>query len=228
MRKMIVVLLALCFTLPLVSLGDTENNEFSIRNGITFGLTMKEVLAIEYNNGKTPDEEPTDSFSLSGLELAGIPCRIGYLFKDDKLIRFSYTSVSDEVNHDYAYEKWEQALSSKYGSPIWSSEKKTRCPVNVPNSKLIEDTSRPYWASIDITGNSEWLMPVKDGYLKIELIKVIQSLNMGTYGNIVVKNANIAYGLLSKEEGEPVWNAYQKQEAEATPVPAPIGLGDSI
>ena len=103
------------------------SESFEVRNGIHFGMTKEEVIAVEEQNGNSADSVYDGNYIKDGLTyqevtIAGIPgSRIDYYFDEGGLNEIVYWLGSLDVNlvsEQAAYSTFltmESALSEKYG-----------------------------------------------------------------------------------------------------------------
>jgi len=222
MKKLFTLMLALCLILPTLGEATSNESEFSIRNGIKFGLTREEVIDIEKRNGFLPDKEQTYYVYYTDIDLVDIECTIKYYFLNNQLTKIGYLGLTKYNDAQYIFLIWEDALINKYGEPMWSSKRKDSCPIFIAEGHIDPDGKStfpgPRWVLSDY---NEWMSPVANGYLKIELTLGTETVTMSGLGSFDITRVQIEYGLFAEEEGKEVWQAYNHRELNATPSPSP-------
>ena len=92
-------------------------DEFSFRNGITFGMTMEQVISAE---GSQPDAKNEDRLMYIGQKSAGKSAIIIYMFVNNSLygiyVTFTETHTNDNL-YIKDFESVDKALTEKYGEP---------------------------------------------------------------------------------------------------------------
>lgn len=163
-----------------VSVGKKFNEEFSVRNGIKFGMTKDEIIEIENNTIasydymiKDFDYNPSMEDLYNKYHTMRVITKvldqdfqtIQYHFDADyKLIDFGY-----ELNEKFTYDELLKLLKSKYGNPVNKDLAQYICGENY--SPLIT-----YLPLMDFPGSHEinansvyWIVEYKDGVVLIEL-----------------------------------------------------------
>lgn len=155
MKRIITILLLICL---FCSTGCAKKpEEFSIRNGIKFGMTPEEVIAIEGEPHSTDDEDLYYYDIFSGLKT-----KLHYGIFENELwdVQFTiYPSVENSVSAaKNDYEIIEKELIKKLGKP---------------------DCTETYlWDKYATNESSEWDLPYKDGCIQIK-----HSVNYSTYND---------------------------------------------
>ena len=224
MRKLVtwVLALALCIIPPTLGVAASNESEFSIRNGIKFGFTREEVIDIEKRNGFLPNKEETNSIYYTGIEVAGIKCVLSYYFQNNQLSKIGYQGIKKYNDEQYIFLIWEDALTNKYGKPMWALKRKDSCPIFIAEGHIDPDGESVFPGSRwKLSDYNEWLIPVGNGYLKIEQTVGTQTLTMTGLGSFDLSYAHIEYGIFAEQEGKEVWQAYNHRELNATPSPSP-------
>lgn len=112
MKKSVSVLLAIVLlVLPLVSFAEA----FTFRNGVTFGMTVDEIIECE---GKEPDITEGELIAYENQKSAGKDCTVCYEMSNNKLVGM-HVLFREKHSFDNAYiedfESVDQSLTSKYG-----------------------------------------------------------------------------------------------------------------
>lgn len=107
---------------------ETPAEPFRIREGVTWGMTMKQVLEAEGNPEYAEDDvEDVHVVTIEGKRVAGAECVVEYMFTEDALIMacFDYDTEDGAVS----YEAMEAALTGRYGeASAVSDELKSALP----------------------------------------------------------------------------------------------------
>lgn len=117
MKKISVMMTALMLALAMGTAAMAEGNGFAFRNGITFGMSMKQVIAGETVRYHEIDNEYTrGGITFAVIEYENVPennvrADLKYLFAGDELaaIRVNYET------RDISYEQVKADLAAKYG-----------------------------------------------------------------------------------------------------------------
>ncbi len=153
------------------------SEEFSIRNGIHFGMSAKEVEEKEKDNkiGINPEHGVSDK--LKDKYVGYMHCKnmfgvkytnIVYRFKDDSLYLIFYDFIGE--NNEEAFSTLSGPLESKYGEPYYSGNTIKGLSVLTPGPVIDElsgfvDNSSP---SMKRTAKfKQWIVPSDDYYVCI-------------------------------------------------------------
>ncbi len=117
MKKMLSVLVALILTLGLTA-ALAEETPFTIRNNVTFGMNMDDVIASEpVRYHEIDNEHAHGGVTFAELEYKhvtenNVPVEIKYLFVGNELVavRFNYEA------RDIGYEQLKADLAAKFGT----------------------------------------------------------------------------------------------------------------
>ena len=177
MKKLIALSLSLVLLFSNVLVAFSENafkfpfveidENFSIRNGIHFGISKEEVSSLE----KAKESEPTDldtyygdnAYDLAYTTMLG--AHFAYLVywfdKDDKLDEFQYLLVG----RNSSYESMKDSLIKKYGEPLFSQESdsvivETRTDNVSKELRFMSSVDRNY---------AGWIFKYNDCYLFLEM-----------------------------------------------------------
>ena len=121
-KEMLVMKKVVSFILLLVSFfsfcfSAYAEEEFSFRNGITFGMTMEQVISAE---GSQPDDKDENNLLYTGQKSAGKCATILYRFVNNALygigVIFKETHTNDNLYIE-DFESVDEALTEKYGEP---------------------------------------------------------------------------------------------------------------
>lgn len=201
------------------------DEEFSIRNGISFGMTKEEVLAVEKANGNNPFSETRDFFK--DISFLGESVDLEYFFtKSNKLSSFAYSCMPyydglKVSNLDFAtiYE----ALNEKYGEPMLTTEfslystavwKSNPFNLFTHSSKWSADTLSGGVASssedgkIWISNYAVWLVKHKDCAIVIELAEATSTGRSKFWG--------LGYAAITNEQMETWFNFREAENQAAT------------
>lgn len=172
MKRIITILLLICL---FCSTGCAKKpEEFSIRNGIKFGMTPEEVIAIEGEENKTDETIFSDGGAIIYYKdvMMGADTDITFMFDDDGLnfilydINDKYLQSSCESN----YNAINETLREKYG-------KESVSVVEIDKNNGTEDWIT-IWSVSQKDSNVEILhMAIKDvyGYFWAHTIRYINS-----------------------------------------------------
>lgn len=198
MKKLISILLILSIiTVGIV--GNALADDFSVRNGIHFGMTVDEVKALEKNNGVAEEDIYLDKFNgdyyCVGLNtsIAGIDdSRLLYQFDPETnlLVEFRYMLGPYKISKDLAWEYFQtvlQSLMDKYGEPLHSS---TTDGAIFP---IVSETMQGAALDFNVT-YYEWLVDFGDYYILIDAYN--GDSGYGSTGSYV------GYKYVSKEDAE--------------------------
>lgn len=196
-----IVVVFVCCTANAESVYDKE---FSIRNGIKYGISMDEIKNIEIQNGNmilNVDELGVEQFFgndvefVVATELAGNASSVIYWADDNHVLKeFQYWIPY------VSYSTMEKSLVEKYGQPLTKNEK---IPFQTRIMTLYENSSS---ASPKQTGYASWIVFYNDCCVVIEILG---------FDSVYVKNhVNINYYLVSHEEADAVLSAIEKKNNE--------------
>ena len=116
MKKLIAILAALILAIGMTA-AVAEETSFTIRNNVTFGMSMEEVIATETVRYHEIDNEHTHGpvnfmeVEYEHVKENGIPVEVKYLFIGNELVavRFCYET------RDTSFDRLKADLSAKYG-----------------------------------------------------------------------------------------------------------------
>jgi len=114
MKKLVLLILVLCTFTSCAK----KNEEFEIRNGIKFGMSKEEVIAIEGEPefDYVGTEGRYDTLHYLEEYINDVRARPTFLFKGSKLVQIQYSSPTTEKTElNENYEKIEKILNDKYG-----------------------------------------------------------------------------------------------------------------
>lgn len=124
MKQLIaIVCLLMAFLNPLLANAEWElpilHEDFSIRGGVTFGMSKEEVVVIEKNNGNNPSLNTTKQISFEKMQfLDAKDVSLNYHFTtQEELSSFAYT-----INTKLTFSKLKAVMQEKYGVPWLTSE----------------------------------------------------------------------------------------------------------
>lgn len=222
--KRFIALVCLFLTLTFSANAEWElpvvDEEFSIRNGISSGMTKEEVLAVEKTNGNIPTSNREDYVSFWELPfLEGIANLRYYFTKDDQLRSFAYFDLEDSHKFADIYE----ALNEKYGEPMLTTEFSMFSTAIWNDSSLtaMNDFSNT-WSVDTLSCNTNssttddsmwisnyvvWLVKYNDCAIVIELAEVTTRSRD--------KYLNLGYASITHEQME-AWLNLREAENQAT------------
>ena len=201
MKKAISILLVL--SVIICGIGSAIAEDFSVRNGIQFGMSVDEVKKIEKDNGLDDNDMYLDGLSNDGTwyqvayitSIAGIEdSRVIYKFdKDSKKLAAIDYNLGSNLDDETALSLlllMKQNLADKYGEPIHSS--------------YTDGTVFPIVSDILMTAQSllagteyyEWLVKHEDYYVLIDDVYMDLSWLKGGYF------CHIGYQYVSATEAE--------------------------
>lgn len=193
-----IVIIFVCYT---VNAENVYDKEFSIRNGIKYGMSMDEIKNIEIQNGNlifTADEFGAEQVFgndvefVVGTELAGNVATIVYWADDNNVLKeFQYWIPY------VSYSTMENSLVEKYGQPLTKNE---IIPFQTRIMTLYDNSSS---ASPKQTGYSSWVVIYNDCCVVIEILG-FDSVYVGNH-------VNINYNLVSYEEAYAVLSAIEEK-----------------
>lgn len=186
MKKLISFVLVIVLALSMVA-AMAEEEEFSVRNGIKFGMTLDEVKAIEAANGNENGEEFGRTISYENVSVAGYPgTSIEYWFDDGSLFQIVYFigDDTDDETEEFAAKAVSElatSLEEKYGEPAYAGGK-----VVAPTRSEKFDSYIGQGMFYKIPAFSEWLIKKANGYVNIDLFLLCKLETM--YSAILVYN----------------------------------------
>lgn len=156
------------------------DGNMQFRNGITYGMTMEDVIAFENSKGNTEyetsenDDAEVYSRSISySSEVGGEPATLMYHFdQKDTLIGMDYNFASDNNKDQNKYNKMYTSIVQKYGEPM---EKGDIISSSLYSITLYENLRT--WASYQylginsykLTDIAQWIVSFEDCYLLIDI-----------------------------------------------------------
>lgn len=217
MKKAIVYIL----TLTILILGTTANaasinleipkveGSFSVRNGILFGMSGKEVEQIEKKQGS---EEAIDSgnwkkYIVYEGSVAGYSqSTIHYYFVDNN-------NMEDLYSFDYMfgmYDSWSasaatkvfnemaDAIINKYGKPIYTAKDEVLFPILSSAYNYLGVVDDFY----DLRDFSQWIVEYDDEYVVIDV--VLSQMNRSIISSEYPYYCHVGYRRISKQEFEQI------------------------
>lgn len=113
MKRMISIVLILLFAFCAFA---EEEEPFSFREGIEWGMTQKEVLAAEGNpKYETDDDDGVRTIEIDNVTQGGAECDIEYGFVHDALFMATIEYDLDEAN--ISFDQIESKLKERCGAP---------------------------------------------------------------------------------------------------------------
>lgn len=106
----ILLLLALAFTACA-----EEDADFTFREGIAWGMSREEVLAVEGASRFDSDEDGVYTLEFDDIEQNGVRCDVEYAFMDDALFMASFEYDTEDV--PVTYDALLASLTESYGAP---------------------------------------------------------------------------------------------------------------
>lgn len=204
MKKFVAVFAFVC-AIALVAIAIADS--FSIRNGISWGLTSDEVQAKE---GKEPDSSRSNILDYNGQNVGGYEkTNISYSFdRRSKLLyriqyyfeRYSYEDGPTRSNYRQDYDhnlmiftELFNTLCSKYGQPETHNDSRF---THLGSDPIKISMSLPM-VKYDVDNYAEWLVPFDDSYTLI-------TLYLGTEDNTLYKDYDVRmeYEQISLEDGQ--------------------------
>lgn len=221
--KRLIALVCLLLTLTVSASAEWElpvvDEDFSIRNGISFGMTKDEVLAVEKANGHVPDSNEENNITFREMPFLGGNAWLKHCFtKGDKLSSFAYTRMGDSHKFADIYE----ALNEKYSKPMLTTELpifSTAIWLDVPFN-MFNHSSK--WSANTLSGGAAgstsdgtiwisnyavWLVKHKDCAIVIELAEATTSRRD--------KYLSLGYASITYEQME-MWLNLREAENQAT------------
>ena len=190
--KRIIAFFLVCFVLFSVA---SVAEGFSVRNGITFGMTEQEIIDIEGKNGNTEYEEPSSGLikfnvdSIAGIE-GGKYTSVEYSFEEqnNSLFDINY-GFGNFSNLPEQYSSLLDAFVEKYGEPSI-----TNIDQALKLSSVIEDYqfTMAIGGKIKVLDFHRWEKQYDEGPVIIDLF-LWQGLVNGSY------NLAAAYRLSGEE-----------------------------
>ena len=130
MKKTVSVFLILTILMVCI-IGNTVAEDFSVRNGIQFGMSRDEVKDKEKENGigNAIDIDRSELLRYADVKVAGIDdCYISYYFSLETMIEIEYslggdyTKADKEIHQKAIFDEMETTLKEKYCDPIHVSD----------------------------------------------------------------------------------------------------------
>ncbi len=169
--------------------------DFQIRNGISFNMNMEEVKAVEALNGSIDITQ--SSPRLSGTDREGVLLYATSLLGADAELRYDFSDAGTLTGFYYTYNKAKKAdisasLSERYGKPLF----KNKDILDVFGSEAIEMylTYQSLFSNVALREYIGWLIQYDDCYVYVDLIDF-------TYKNSSQVNG-VFYKILDYEEAE--------------------------
>lgn len=196
----------------------TDKDLFTFHNGITFGMTKKQVAMLE--TGKRDYsityQEGGECYKYTGVENGGIKdCENWYIFSNkDELFRVKmelYPDTDKSIASTTAksqYTNLNNRLIAKYGTPLGNRNGYTHPVVTktLEYGFLHSDTFKVVGAmfgAYTYTEYDEWVVPMEAGYTKIEHFMFYYKDGSGT--SFIHR---LGYQFYSQDEWEQAMNAY--------------------
>ena len=198
MKKIISLILMIAM---LISVSAFAEEEFSLHNGVKFGMTSEEVAAIEEASGFKYHQYDTHG-TIDG-KIAG---------QEDASIFFYYNNSPDAYDIPYcednglykctygfsngSYDTLYDALVSKYGQATYDLNDQ-----HISVSQSFYNTSNCSWNTDGdkISLIRQWLVPYNDTYILIDLSKRSSSFDMGFGAALEIVVVCINYMVLPYE-----------------------------
>jgi len=217
LRSVVLVCLLICITVTAIA-----EEEFSVRNGIKFGMKSTEITAKEKEDGNdTIFLDESNALAVRDITVAGIAnSNINYfLDSDDALYSINYdlassTKYKDNSFYESDFSTIEKLMKEKYGAPDLSSKKGDTMAVR---GKTMESALKlmAIAYSSDLyckkKESSKWLIMNDDGsYLKIEhaLFRIGKDAFGYKYGHF------IGYQLFSSDEVKEKIESHDAEQAD--------------
>lgn len=186
MRKKIITLLVLCCLLSIsvncFAEGGT-NDVFTLRNGITFGMTEKEIKSRETLKLKAGS-------SYGPGEVAGIGnSTVQYVLKDGKL-NSVFMELGEGKNYSNTksdYKNLEIQLTLKYGEglSLKSGEKSLYCGSWLETCETLANVARLTGSTFDCDYH-EWIVYTNDGFVVIDhVINYVKGVNGSSWNHVL-------------------------------------------
>ena len=205
MKKFISILLAMIIAMASVSVfaeATVMEGEFSIRNGIKFGMSIEEVCAIETTtlcDVKTKNSVTMGKTTMYGYQassIAGIPCSgksptLRYYFNSEgklEAIHYWYGYYSHNSAWSYYHEMYD-LMCEKYGEPLHHSDGEF--------FDILTPAFDTYFASngyMKISGYAEWLVEYDDIWVVMDVLLNDMKTKSGDY------EFSVGYRCISKEK----------------------------
>ena len=169
MKRCIALVILACVLF--VSIGIAEDSEkFVFRNGITWGMSLEDVLRTE--GFENPEMFPIRKHfsSFSEVKVSGMDTSLVYVFDDNSLYACMYAIIDESINSEFAFSRLYMSLSSKYGTPISYDKKLANYILQTvfdENTSASEDSVFRYAASSD---TSTYLMILEDVCILIYIL----------------------------------------------------------
>lgn len=195
--------------------GYVESERFSIRNGITFGLSIEEVKSIEEKNGNANllriDNE--DLINYWYLNIAGYEgCSVDYRFSNNALYEIDYCFSADGRNYTQTYalntvKDLYISLQKKYGDAGHNGDGIVYSIISDVFGYTVYDKTGMH----KLVAYAEWLLPYESDYMVIDLY--VDSFG-STFSKTKTYTAYLNYRMVDKEKMEEIIQESQKNEDE--------------
>lgn len=212
MKKMVSLILAVIFLCITSGFAETYMESFTVRNGISFGLTLDEVKKIEKNTG--PLTKDGDYWKIENITISGISNSTVYYGFDSnqRLYEFHYNYNTPRTSYAFCereYLRITQSLINKYGEPLGYSGGKTHVIRTATLDSLIESLRTiELFFPIAVPSTyylpyNEWVIDTNDGHIKIEHVMIYIGNSSGESTPHILK-----YQFYSNEEWDKLLNNY--------------------
>ena len=190
MKKYVSCVLALAIILSCTSISYAE--EFSIRNGIQFGMSIEQVRSIEEKNGSPKYEDVKDydskhypgysvlkiaTASIGGIDTSSYG-KIVYCFDKNKhldCIVYEFGTHFPKASADEKYVKIKKTMEEKYGKSIDEGTYLVKTPVYYRWDWYKSMYGRLYH-------NNQWVIRFENYYVVIDLVEL--AMAGGTANNL--------------------------------------------
>lgn len=189
MKKLISMLLAIIISMASVSAfaeATVVDGEFSVRNGIKFGMTVDEVASVEKENGNTAaykimdmdtPVEPLNWIRYDGcVNIASVEMStLDYLFTGDGSLKgISYSLGNADYNRIDAYPMIQESLCAKYGEPALVGLDSVL--MDTSSYSLIDEVEsmeifKMLGMKWEVTDINQWLIKYPEYYVVIDVFK---------------------------------------------------------
>lgn len=119
MKKLLAILLMLLMGFTACAeeaIEAAEEPDFTLRNGITWGMSQEEVLQAEGNpRHETDEDDGVKTIEIDDVKQGGARCDVEYAFMDDAL--FMATFEYDTKDGKVSFDGLKETLAGLYGVP---------------------------------------------------------------------------------------------------------------